>query len=109
MLEKHWENRKDLEVIIDVAVTAGYLIAEKAIEVDDSRNLIDAVIEIAESFESKFKDFDWNEQPAEDSFKSYIIEVDEFSENELLKRYRKEEELPLTTIPINEKGGRSCN
>lgn len=88
MLAKHWENRKGLEVIIDVAVTAGCLIANKRIEVEDSRDLIDSVIEIAESFEEKFKDFDWNDQPADDTFKSYVIEVDQFSEEKLLKRFR---------------------
>jgi len=92
MLKKHWENRKDLEVIIDVAVTAGYLIAKEQIEVGDSRDLIDAAIEIAEAFEVKFKDFDWNDQP-EGTFKSYVMEIDEFAEKELLKKYRKEEEL----------------
>jgi len=90
MLAKHLENKKDLETIIDVAVNIGYLIATKSIEIEDSRNLIDFVIEITESFEEKFKDFDWNDQPvepADNSFKDYVIEVDKFSEEELLKRY----------------------
>lgn len=110
MLEKHWENRKDWEVIIDVAVTAGCLIANKKIEVEDSRDLVDAVIEIAESFEAKFKDFDWNDQSAAGSFKSYVVEVDRFSENELLERYWKEEdeELPLTPIQANIEYGLAC-
>lgn len=93
MLEKHLEIRKDLEVIIDVAVNAGLLISNGKIEVDDSRNLIDGIIEIAEDFEDKFKDFDWNDQPADESFKSYIIEVDEFSTNELIRKYGSEKEL----------------
>ena len=88
MLKKHWENRKDLEVIIDVAVTAGYLIAKEQIEVGDSRDLINAAIEIAEAFDLKFKDFYGNDQP-EGTFKSYVMEIDEFAEKELLKKYRK--------------------
>ena len=90
MLAEHWENRKGLEVIIDVAVTAGCLIADKKIEVEDSRDLIDLVIEIAESFEEKFKNFDWNDQLADDTFKSYVIEVDLFAEEKLLKIFQKE-------------------
>jgi len=88
MLAEHWDNRKGLEVIIDVAVTAGVLIGIKTIEVEDSRDLIDVAIEIAEAFEEKFKYFDWNDQPADDTFKSYIMEVDLFAEEELLKRFQ---------------------
>lgn len=93
MLEKHLKIRKDLEVIIDVAVNAGDLISTGKIVVEDSRNLIDGVIEIAEAFEEKFKNFDWNDQPADESFKSYISEVDEFSTIELIKKYGSEKEL----------------
>lgn len=71
-----------IENAINIALTAGSMIAHDKIEVNDSEELICTIEALAEEFESikSIRSYTWHD---------YILDIDEFAERNLLGRYAK--------------------
>ncbi len=75
--ERSKEQKNDfIESMIDIAINAGYMIANKQIEINDSRELVSTIIALAEKYEHE-----------DHAFNDYINEIDEFAGKELKQRY----------------------
>lgn len=73
-------NRMCSETIADIAMTAGFMLAKKEIQIDDSREFVNQVVKWAEDFNLIYLNNEWEDV-------SYIEAVDEFSKGLLLERY----------------------
>lgn len=79
------------ENIVNIAMRAGELLKAGMIERDDvtgHAGLTEAIIEMAEEFEQKFKGVDWNGEviPGGENL-DYWEEIDRFAEQKLLEQY----------------------
>jgi hypothetical protein len=72
--------QKCMETVADIAMTAGYMLANGEIRIEDSRELVRQIIKWAENFEVLHLDNEWNEI-------TYIEAVDEYAEALLLEHY----------------------
>jgi hypothetical protein len=73
------------ENIVNISLMAGHLITNKQIEVENSSELTEFIIEKAKEFEQLF-----GEKVKETE--EYLLYIDEFAEKELIKRFGKEEQ-----------------
>jgi hypothetical protein len=73
---------KAVETAIDIGMTAGILLGKGLIEIDDSREFVATVRELAIEFEENF------DEKTED----YIIKVDEFAQERLIQYYGADED-----------------
>ena len=75
-------DRKILENVFEVSMCAAELLTEKKIEVEDSRDLCNAVLSLAEKFEQEHPD------PVD-----YLMEIYLFARPKLLKRFNEKQYL----------------
>jgi hypothetical protein len=75
------------EIGLDLALNAGYMLAQKEIEIEDSRMfLLEVIPELTAEFQKRYSD----DQLSED----YITLIDAFSQTQLVEKYgRKEDDL----------------
>lgn len=84
-------DRKILENVFEISMCAAELLTEKKIEVEDSRDLCNAVLSLAEKFEQEHPD------PAD-----YLMEIYLFARPKLIERFNKSR-CPKTDIYTNKK------
>lgn len=72
-------DRKVLETVFEVSMCATELLTEKKIEVEDSRDLCNEVLSLAEKFEQEHPD------PVD-----YLMEIYLFARPKLIARFRKD-------------------
>lgn len=73
-------NQDYLEVLVDIALNAGNMIAKDQIHIVDSRSVPETVKTLADNFTEKYKGEDWIET-------DYIQTIDAFADEELKKAY----------------------
>jgi len=73
-------NRKVVESVADIALTAGVLLAKDKIQIDDSRELVEKMIEWSTEFNTQHENSEWEDV-------SYIEAIDDFAETKLLGEY----------------------
>lgn len=84
------------EVIADISMTAGYMIAEGKISIDDSREFVNSVVpELARQFES-----DFTKEQEDDGM--YMEMVDDFAIYHLTERYGVDNEPQTVQLYIGE-------
>ncbi len=80
LLDERLNATKINECVYDIALVAQHMIEEHSIEVEDSRELFDSILDWAREFEAGFTQ--------DENYSGYYLErIEEFAEEMLLERY----------------------
>lgn len=89
MADKLQVNPKLLETVVDVADTVFYAREHGTVVPEDSREVVQTIIDWAEEFQRDLAGFDYNNQPgySQGNFRSYIEDIDNFTNKRIKEEF----------------------